>query len=106
ADLAWPERERSRLAPQAERLARTLRRAGFEIVGGTSLFRLPRSRAAARRFAALAGAGVLVRPFDDRRDWLLFGPPQAPVQPLGLGRQAAPLAFGPGEVGVGARPQG
>ncbi|MBQ1544026.1 MAG: threonine-phosphate decarboxylase [Caulobacteraceae bacterium] len=79
ADLAWAERERSRLAAQAERLDRSLRRAGFEIVGGTSLFRLTRSRDAARRFAALAGAGVLVRPFDDRPDWLRFGPPGPPA---------------------------
>ncbi len=75
ADRAWAERTRRRLAKAALRLDALLARAGLEIVGGASLFRLVRCDDAARRFRALAQQGVLVRPFDHDPTLLRFGLP-------------------------------
>lgn len=75
ADEGWREATRLRLAHDATRLDHLLARAGFDIVGGTSLFRLTRSADAGRRFHRLAEAGVLVRPFPDEPSWLRFGLP-------------------------------
>jgi cobalamin biosynthetic protein CobC len=75
-DAAWAERTRARLAREAQRLDDVLVRTGFEIVGGTSLFRLVAAPDAPRRFVALARLGVLVRPFSDQPTWLRFGLPK------------------------------
>lgn len=74
-DPAWAERTRRRLARDATRLDALLVQAGFEIVGGTSLFRLTRSGDAKRRAQALAEQGVLVRVFDHDADLIRFGLP-------------------------------
>lgn len=76
ADLAWQTGARARLSADAERLDGLLRKAGFDIVGGTSLFRLAAAPDAERRFMMLAGLGVLVRPFSDHPTWLRFGLPK------------------------------
>lgn len=75
-DAIWRERTRARLARDAERLDAMLKAAGFEIVGGTSLFRLAATPDAAARFVALARRGVLARPFPDQPTWLRFGIPK------------------------------
>lgn len=75
ADDAWADGQRARLARSAARLDRLLRRAGFEIVGGTSLFRLTASVDAGRRFERLCAAGILTRPFKRDGTWLRFGLP-------------------------------
>ena len=75
-DLAWAERTRARLAREAQRLDHLLVRTGFEIVGGTALFRLAAASDAPRRFVALARLGVLARPFSDQPTWLRFGLPK------------------------------
>lgn len=75
ADPGWTEATRRRLARHADRLDTTLVRAGLEVIGGTSLFRLARTADAGRRFDALCSAGVLTRPFLDHPDWLRFGLP-------------------------------
>jgi cobalamin biosynthetic protein CobC len=75
ADSAWADKARARLARHAARLDARLRAAGFEIVGGTPLFRLTASDDAARRFEALCAVGVLTRPFADHPTWLRFGLP-------------------------------
>jgi cobalamin biosynthetic protein CobC len=74
-DMAWRERTQASLHRKAVRLDRLLSRAGFEIVGGTSLFRLCAVDDASRRFARLAERGVLTRPFDFDPRWLRFGLP-------------------------------
>jgi cobalamin biosynthetic protein CobC len=74
-DVAWRERTAASLIRKAARLDRLLSRAGFEIVGGTSLFRLCAADDASRRFAVLAERGILTRPFDFDRRWLRFGLP-------------------------------
>lgn len=75
-DVTWAQQTRERLAKDAARLDGLLIAAGFEIVGGTSLFRLAAAPDAYRRFEALARLGVLTRPFSHRPTWLRFGIPE------------------------------
>jgi cobalamin biosynthetic protein CobC len=63
ADREWAVQTRLRLEDDAARLDVALRRAGFDIAGGTALFRLARADDAPRRFQVLAQAGILTRPF-------------------------------------------
>lgn len=75
ADAAWRTTMREKLAREAARLDALLTAAGFEIVGGTRLFRLaahPRAQALAD---ALGRAGFHVRRFAERSDRLRFGLP-------------------------------
>jgi len=76
-DTAWAARTRTRLTRDAGRLDRLLAETGFELVGGTTLFRLVRAPDASRRFERLARTGVLVRPFVYAADWIRFGLPPA-----------------------------
>lgn len=75
ADTAWQTRTRTRLAKTAARLDKLLTRNGFDIVGGTSLFRLAHRSDAAACFQRLGEAGILVRPFEDAPTHLRFGLP-------------------------------
>jgi cobalamin biosynthetic protein CobC len=77
ADVAWADQTRKRLADDAARLDGLLRRAGFEISGGTPLFRLARAADAPRRFEILARTGVLTRPFAWDETLIRFGLPGA-----------------------------
>ena len=75
-DRRWAERERAALQKSAQRLDQLLQSSGFELAGGTSLFRLARAPDARARFARLLAAGILVRPFDFAPDLLRFGLPR------------------------------
>jgi cobalamin biosynthetic protein CobC len=75
ADADWRRRTEAALAERVDRLDDVLARAGFHIVGGTSLFRMTRTRNAALWFQHLCRAGVLTRPFDHTPDGLRFGVP-------------------------------
>ncbi|MEZ5785406.1 MAG: threonine-phosphate decarboxylase CobD [Xanthobacteraceae bacterium] len=75
ADRTWITAMQDRLAQAARRLDTLLTGAGLEIVGGTALFRLTQCSGAPLLFNALGGAGILVRRFDERPDWLRFGLP-------------------------------
>jgi cobalamin biosynthetic protein CobC len=77
ADRAWIGAAQDRLAQAANRLDTILTDAGLDIVGGTTLFRLARSRAAAKLFDHLGGAGIFIRRFPDHAEWLRFGLPAA-----------------------------
>ena len=79
ADHGWAEQARCRLARHAERLDEILVLGGFEVIGGTSLFRLAQASDAPARFEALCAAGILTRPFADQPNWLRFGLPSATV---------------------------
>jgi cobalamin biosynthetic protein CobC len=74
-DAVWRDRTAASLIRKAARLDQLLFRAGFQIVGGTSLFRLAAADDASRRFALLAERGLLTRPFEFDRRWLRFGLP-------------------------------
>ncbi|MHB8285166.1 MAG: threonine-phosphate decarboxylase CobD [Caulobacteraceae bacterium] len=76
-DRAWAEETRRRLNRDVVRMDSALFRAGFHLVGGTSLFRLAQAPDAPARFERLAEAGVLVRPFAYQPTWLRFGMPPA-----------------------------
>jgi cobalamin biosynthetic protein CobC len=75
ADREWAERTRVQLARSARRLDDLLGRYGFQVVGGTSLYRLVRADDAPVRFERLAAAGILTRPFQHDRSLLRFGLP-------------------------------
>ena len=74
-DIEWAIQSRRRLTEEAARLDALLRVAGFDIVGGTPLFRLARAVDAPRRFDRLAQAGVLTRPFPWDETLIRFGLP-------------------------------
>ena len=76
ADDVWAERTRERLRRSAHRLDETLKRSGFDIVGGTSLFRLARRGDGRESFEKLLRAGILARPFDHDPTLLRFGLPR------------------------------
>ncbi|MFZ0269481.1 aminotransferase class I/II-fold pyridoxal phosphate-dependent enzyme, partial [Caulobacter sp.] len=75
ADPGWARQTRRRLIESTVQLDSLLRRAGFEIVGGTLLFRLARAADAPRRFEGLAQAGILTRPFPWDETLIRFGLP-------------------------------
>ncbi len=75
ADAIWREKAMQICARDAERLDVLLLQSGFNIVGGTSLFRLAAHSQTLRFFRQLAAQGVLTRPFAERPDWLRFGLP-------------------------------
>ena len=75
ADRAWREAAKQRLALDVTRLDGMLRESGMTVTGGTLLFRLAEHPDAATLFRRLGEAGILVRSFDYRPDWLRFGIP-------------------------------
>lgn len=75
ADTHWAERTRQSLSRDARRLDRMLTAHGYEVLGGTSLFRLTRSLDAADRADRLARQGVLVRTFSHDETLIRFGLP-------------------------------
>jgi cobalamin biosynthetic protein CobC len=75
ADAAWIRKTRIRLEGSAKKLDHILTKSGPDIVGGTNLFRLVRTAGASELFHHLGHAGILVRRFPERADWLRFGLP-------------------------------
>ena len=75
ADLPWIAATRVALTQSRVRLDRILSSHGFNMVGGTDLYRLVQCREAGTYFERLARAGILVRAFPDHPDWLRFGLP-------------------------------
>jgi cobalamin biosynthetic protein CobC len=74
-DGAWLRTARERAVADSARLDDFLRQAGFEIVGGTVLFRLARHVAAQAFVHRLAREGIHVRSFAYAPDWIRFGLP-------------------------------
>jgi cobalamin biosynthetic protein CobC len=89
ADRAWADRMRKQLAATGRRLDGVLTRSGFEVVGGTSLYRLVRAADAPARFERLAAAGILTRPFQHDATLLRFGLPGSPEAWRRLGEALA-----------------
>ena len=75
ADIALANAMRGRLEQEVQRLDTALARVAVDVVGGTSLFRLVRARAADRLFHHLGCAGILARRFPEHPEWLRFGLP-------------------------------
>jgi cobalamin biosynthetic protein CobC len=75
ADSAWIETTRVRLAQAAQQLDQILAGAKLEVLGGTALFRLAQTPAAAALYETLGRAGILVRRFSEHPNWLRFGLP-------------------------------
>ncbi len=76
-DSAWLAATRKKLTADAASLDAILAAAGFAALGGTPLFRLAAAPDAPRRFQALAEAGIWVRRFEARPDWLRFAIPNS-----------------------------
>jgi cobalamin biosynthetic protein CobC len=76
-DQSWTEQALTRLTEAKVRLDAILSRAGLEIIGGTSLFRLTRSPDSEQLFLRLGRAGILVRRFAEEPDWLRWGLPHS-----------------------------
>ena len=74
-DGAWLRTARDRVVADSARLDDFLREAGFEILGGTVLFRLARHAAASTFVHRLAREGIHVRPFGYAPDRIRFGLP-------------------------------
>ena len=74
-DGAWLRTARERLVADTARLDGMLRQAGFEVLGGTLLFRLARHPSAAIFVQRLGQQGIHVRAFPDAPDQLRFGLP-------------------------------
>jgi cobalamin biosynthetic protein CobC len=88
-DELWASRARVALVAQAIKLDKVLSDAGFEIVGGTPLYRLARHADALKWHAALARQQIWCRRFDWSHELLRFGlPPDAAA----LSRLASALA--------------
>jgi cobalamin biosynthetic protein CobC len=79
-DAAWLAETVGRLHDEAKRLDRLLQSAGFDIAGGTPLFRLAQQNAVAPWFEHLCRAGILTRPFSAKSNWLRFGIPHLPSE--------------------------
>jgi cobalamin biosynthetic protein CobC len=75
ADRGWLRTAKARLERDVSRLDGLLDLAGLRLVGGTLLFRLAESKQASALFRRLGEAGILVRRFSYRPDWLRFGIP-------------------------------
>jgi cobalamin biosynthetic protein CobC len=75
SDADWIDTTRLRLASAAEKLDQLLAQAGVEVIGGTSLFRLVRTRRANAIFQHLGSSGIIVRAFREQPMWLRFGIP-------------------------------
>lgn len=78
ADTAWLADAQHRLAGDCQQLDRLLRRAGFDALCGTPLFRTARHPGAPALFQRLCTAGILVRPFAQQPEQLRFGLPGTP----------------------------
>ena len=76
ADDDWLNQSAARLHKDCDRLDALLQRSGFDLVGGTPLFRLACHAQAGEIFQRLGAGGVLVRPFPARPEWLRFGVPR------------------------------
>lgn len=75
SDTAWRDAMRARLTGEAQHLDAALVDAGFQIVGGTSLFRLAHHHDAPLWHSRLAGQGIWTRCFSAHPTWLRFGLP-------------------------------
>jgi cobalamin biosynthetic protein CobC len=80
ADGRWLLAMAARLAKDAARLDALLIASGWQIVGGTRLFRLAAHAGASAIFARLLTHGVLARPFAEAPDRLRFGLPSEETQ--------------------------
>jgi cobalamin biosynthetic protein CobC len=80
SDETWMAETRLSLEKSAQRLDGLLGAAGRERLGGTSLFCLVRVPDAPQLFDRLGRAGIFVRRFADKPEWLRFGLPGAEAE--------------------------
>lgn len=93
ADRAWAEATRARLADEARRLDRMAAAAGWQLEGGTDLFRLYDTPDAAQARDSLARAHVWSRIFPWSPRWIRLGLPGSADEWLRL-EEAMPVSAG------------
>jgi cobalamin biosynthesis protein CobC len=96
-DAAWADVMRARLRKDAERLDALFSSFGFEVDGGTDLFRHLTTPLAQPLFKSLGSQGVLIRSFDGRPNVLRAGLPGSEEEWARL--EAGLAAFSAGEGG-------
>jgi cobalamin biosynthetic protein CobC len=64
-DIHWQSQQRQRLLHASDRLDALLLDTGFELIGGTPLYRLAHCTDADALFRRLAACGILIRPFNE-----------------------------------------
>ena len=74
-DRAWLDATREQLIIKAVRLDTMMRQIGLTVEGGTPLYRLLSSDRASDYFKRFCEAGILVRAFRDKPNWLRVGLP-------------------------------
>jgi cobalamin biosynthesis protein CobC len=74
-DRDWLAATRTRLSHDTAMLDAYLTNGGLRVVGGTLLYRLAVTADASDVFTRLGRAGIFVRRFAERPDWLRFGQP-------------------------------
>ena len=74
-DSGWQNDMRTRLKQSAQRLDALLAAHGFEICGGTDLFRLMVTKSADDLFHHLLDHKIYIRKYTDKPEWLRFGVP-------------------------------
>jgi len=74
-DRQWANETRARLVGDAARLDELARGTGWELIGGTPLFRLYEAGVGLLAQERLAGAQIWSRVFNDRPSWLRLGLP-------------------------------
>jgi len=74
-DQLWIETTRDRLRERRQLIDRILIDINLEIIGGTDLFRLVREECAPKIYNHLGEAGIFIRRFSKREDWLRLGVP-------------------------------
>ncbi|MDA0241312.1 MAG: threonine-phosphate decarboxylase CobD [Proteobacteria bacterium] len=74
-DRPWIDNARAQLAGARRQMEGVLEAAGFSILGGTDLYLLAEHPDAQEKFADLGRAGIYVRRFPERDNWLRFGMP-------------------------------
>jgi cobalamin biosynthetic protein CobC len=79
-DHGWLEAAAVACGAEAARLDQALARAGFALLGGTSLFRLAQHERAGDWRERLCEKGVLARAFPEKPQWLRFGLPACAAQ--------------------------
>lgn len=94
ADFSWLAATREKLKADVLALDNILAMSGLEPCGNCLLFRLTQAEAARRRFEDLAKAGIWVRRFEARPNWLRFGIPAHAAE-----RERLSVALGVGSGG-------
>ncbi|MEE2746146.1 MAG: aminotransferase class I/II-fold pyridoxal phosphate-dependent enzyme, partial [Pseudomonadota bacterium] len=75
SDVAWITQMHERLDLHSNRLNQVLLQKHLHIIGSTKLFKLVENKYASEIYRILCESGILVRQFEENKDWLRIGLP-------------------------------